>query len=771
MSKQSLNNIIDKWLAARQWKLFLFGLPAVLVFGAFVLTTTIIFIHSANSYQRRYNYLAISMLSKGKFEEARVACLRGLSAAKNDQEVAQWLYYLAVALNGLGNTQQAQVLVRAAAPLDHPGFLQAHLMVARSLLSDTNLTSQAIQTAAANPTNAVAVQLHMAERQLLNALVLDPDSLDVNEALGRFYINTHQLAKSRFYLMKIFSEKPDTALLLAIGADLDNDAPSAISWSDRAMEAFQQNLVKSAPHYNYSDRVGLIQALAIKSKYMGESERQQRVAITNAVPQDSPVVWNWIVHLLLLKGKYAPAMATLDQQMQVNSNAVYSAAIGELCASWAQAIPANQPDASAARLRLVEKGLKNAPNNAPLQLLLVQISQGSDDAGKEAKDLLDQSLAAATGENAAFWEFILWTDARIRGDMVTARAHLQKAAKLAPDNPRIKNDLAFDLSLGSRADQERALQIIQSVVDKYPYDPAIRDTRGQILARLGRNQEAVTDLEYAVLRLPDPVETRRTLAKVYAALGMAPDKAAPDKLADARRLVKLDKFAEALDLLEKANLANPSPAFDSAIADACLSWLQILPPASPERVRLLAKGLASDPGNEELQEQAVQTTHLQGDVGRTAKKLVDQMVAASVGESAAQWHLFMGRDARSRGDLTAARGELQAAYNISPKSPQIQIELAGVLAFGSRSDVEQALQLIQPVVEKFPDDPNFLFTRGKIMVRLGRYQEALPDLEFAAPRLSDQQDARLQLATVYDALGKTKLAEEQRRLAKASKPL
>ena len=147
------------------------------------------------------------------------------------------------------------------------------------------------------------------------------------------------------------------------------------------------------------------------------------------------------------------------------------------------------------------------------------------------------------------------------------------------------------------------------------------------------------------------------------------------------------------------------------------------------------------------------------------------MVAASVGESAAQWHLFLGRDARSRGDLTVARGELQAAYNISPKSPQIQIELAGVLAFGSRSDVEQALQLIQPVVEQFPDDPNFLFTRGKIMVRLGRYQEALPDLEFAAPRLSDQQDARLQLATVYDALGKTKLAEEQRRLAKASKPL
>jgi len=771
MSQKSLNNRIDAWLAARQWKLVFFGLPALLAGFALLLVGIIIFIHPSGGFQERYNRFAKAMLSMGRYEEARVACLRGLADSKNERDTADWLYYLAVALNGLGNTQQAEALVRAAAPLDHPGSLQAHLMVARSLLSDTNLTLQTIREAASNPTNAVAVELHTAEKQLLNALVLDPKSLDVNEALGRFYINTHQLAKARFYLMKIYSAKPDTALLLAIGADMDNDAPSAISWSDRAMLAFQQNLVKSAPLYNYGDRQGLIQALRIKSKYMGEDPGQHRVVITNAVPEDSPLVWNWIVRMLLLNGKFEPAMATLDQQMQVNSNAVYAAAIGDLCASWAQAIPSSQSDASATRLRLVEKGLKNSPNNSALQLLLVQLAQGSDDSGKQARILLDQTKAAATGEAAAFWEFILWTDARIRGDLITAREHLQKAAKLAPDNPRIKNDLAFDLSLGTQADQERGLQIIQSVIDKFPFDPAFRDTRGQILARLGRNQAAVDDLEYASLRLPDPVETRRTLAKVYAALGISSNQASPDILSESRRLVKLDKFADALALLDKASQSNPGPAIDSAIADACLAWIDVLAPTNPDRVRLIAKGLASDPDNESLRAQALQAAHLSGEVGRAAKKLLDQVVAASVGESAAQWHLFLGRDARTHGDLPTARREVQIAYGLSPKSAQIQIELAGLLALGSRPDLEQALQLMQPAVEQFPDNPDFLFIHGKILARLGRYEEALTDLEFAAPRLPDQQEARLQLATVYDALGKPKLAAEQRRLARENKSL
>ena len=58
-------------------------------------------------------------------------------------------------------------------------------------------------------------------------------------------------------------------------------------------------------------------------------------------------------------------------------------------------------------------------------------------------------------------------------------------------------------------------------------------------------------------------------------------------------------------------------------------------------------------------------------------------------------------------------------------------------------------------------------TRGVILARLGRHQEAVADLQFTAAKLANTKEPRLLLAKVYEALGKTKPAEQQRRLAEA----
>ena len=93
------------------------------------------------------------------------------------------------------------------------------------------------------------------------------------------------------------------------------------------------------------------------------------------------------------------------------------------------------------------------------------------------------------------------------------------------------------------------------------------------------------------------------------------------------------------------------------------------------------------------------------------------------------------------------------------------------LAGGSPEDMNRALKLIQSVVEQFPDNPGFRDTRGRVLARLGRNENAAADLEFAAARLANPAEARMALAKVYDALGKKQLAEQQRRLAiNAGKP-
>jgi regulator of sirC expression with transglutaminase-like and TPR domain len=94
--------------------------------------------------------------------------------------------------------------------------------------------------------------------------------------------------------------------------------------------------------------------------------------------------------------------------------------------------------------------------------------------------------------------------------------------------------------------------------------------------------------------------------------------------------------------------------------------------------------------------------------------------------------------------------------------------LATVLAAGSQEDQGHALALIQLVVDAFPDNAEFRNTRGRIFARLGKNQDAVDDLNFAADRLSDAsetKETRLILAKAYDALDKPQLAEQQRRLA------
>ncbi len=83
---------------------------------------------------------------------------------------------------------------------------------------------------------------------------------------------------------------------------------------------------------------------------------------------------------------------------------------------------------------MLEKGLAYEPQHLRLQLLLAEATHATDDTSEAAKKLLEESMAGATGEAAAWWHFVLWTDARIRGDLPTARQHLQAAYKLAPDN-------------------------------------------------------------------------------------------------------------------------------------------------------------------------------------------------------------------------------------------------------------------------------------------------------------------------------------------------
>jgi predicted Zn-dependent protease len=779
-----LSKIINVWVVDRPWRIFALCLPALLAALLAVVVAGVILTRQSAPLQQHYDYLAKRAQATHHFEEARVACLRGLAGAKSDRDRAEWLYSLAQALDGLGQKQDAAALIEQAAPLDRPGYAEAHVLVAGNLLSDTNINEQSIRLAALHPSNAVAQTLQLAERHLLSALALEPASPTANEALGRFYINTHQPAKARGYLLKIAAAKPDVALLLAIIADQQKDAQAAVVWSDRALAAIEQNILNSAPNYNPADRLDLVRALAIKRKYNSTPDSAVRPtpAVASSAPQDSTAMWLGIVQLLLENAKYGPALQTLEdleRQSSAGAGSVYRAPMAHVCAVWANNLPPDQKDGPALRLQLIQKGLTNAPEDLQLQLLLIQAAHATNETALAAKTLLDQRVAAATGEAAAGWHLMLSVDANTRGDWSAERQQLLTAYQLAPQIPLIQNNLAMsELASTNRGDWEQGLKLIEPVVDKHPLVPTYRDTRGQLLARLGRYQEARADLEFSINKIAHPAESRRVLAKVYAALGVATEVSSPAGLAQTspfarlgrvRELMEQNKYAEAVQALDQAMLSGTNQAYATAMADACATWAQSLPRAQHDvRLQLIQKGLNQVPQHAKLRALLLQATHAADASAPAAQKLLDQMVAAAAGESAAEWHLFLGRDARIQGDLPAARRHLQTAYEIAPQNAQIQVELAMVLSAGNQDDLARALELIQPLVDQFPDSAEFHNTRGQILARLGRNPAAAVDLEFAAPRLANPADSaqsRLVLAKVYEALGKAKQAQEQRRLA------
>ena len=762
---------IKKWFARRQWRLLWPSLPAMLAVSLLALVALAVSFthHQHDGLQRRYLRQAGAALAVGNYEAARVASLRGLAAPRTDRERADWLFYLAVSLNGLGQTAEANALLAAAAPLNQPGSPEGHMMVAQSLLNSTNLSPKTLRTA---------------ERHLLNALVVDPGSLAANEMLGRFYINTRKFDRARANLLKIYAAKPDSVLLMAISFDLEKNTNSAVLWADRAIPAIRKNLIKSAAQSSASERLILLQALSIKAKYalLPDSLERAMLSSTNAAPQDAPPVWLDLVRSLVKAEKYSSALETLDHAMIVSPSPVYPPVIADVCAAWVGKFPRNQ---NAERLKVIQKGLANAPRNLKLRWLLIQATHARDDSGAVAQKTLATEIAAVTGQSAAWWQFLIATDCRGRGDLPAAHQHLQTAYEQAPAIPEIQNDMASELLSGNPQDLARALKLIQTALEKFPDNPTFRDTRGRVLAKLGRNAEAAADLGFAATYLTgaDAKETITLLAQVNAAMGKKPTllpKAAAalddlqKRLNQVHNLLTEGKYAAALDALDQGIAINPNPIYAAAMAEACATAVEKIPPTQKDgpagRLRLIQKGLDKVPEHPKLRAMLLQATYASTEAAPTAKKMLDKLVSASTGDSAAGWQLLLGQESRSHGDAAAARQHFQTACKLAPYLTQAKYELAAILTTGTRLDWEQGVQLMNAVVDEFPTRTDYRQMRGLLLFRLGRNEEAVADLKLAVESTPHSSEVRLALAKAYDALGKTQLAEQQRRLAKIGSP-
>jgi predicted Zn-dependent protease len=184
------------------------------------------------------------------------------------------------------------------------------------------------------------------------------------------------------------------------------------------------------------------------------------------------------------------------------------------------------------------------------------------------------------------------------------------------------------------------------------------------------------------------------------------------------------------------------------------------------RIALIQRGLECAPQNDTLLRHLIALTHLEGPEADSARETLRKMLAE--GRATAVLHLALGLDAWQHGQPAEARKHLALAYENAPQLPYVANNMAMILTVGDKPDLPRALTIIESVLERFPNNPNFRETRGEILARSGRPRDAIADLEFALPLLPSKRATHKALAEAYRGLGLRDLAAEHERLADSS---
>jgi Flp pilus assembly protein TadD len=127
-------------------------------------------------------------------------------------------------------------------------------------------------------------------------------------------------------------------------------------------------------------------------------------------------------------------------------------------------------------------------------------------------------------------------------------------------------------------------------------------------------------------------------------------------------------------------------------------------------------------------------------------------------------------DAAARGQAEEARRHCEQAYKLAPHLAGSANNLAWMLAHADPPDLPQALTLVNGALERVPGNASFLDTRGHVLAKMGRWQEALADLELVLRERPDNPALHRILAECYRHLGQQEMAAEHQRLSTAKAP-
>jgi tetratricopeptide (TPR) repeat protein len=442
------------------------------------------------------------------------------------------------------------------------------------------------------------------------------------------------------------------------------------------------------------------------------------------------------------------------------------------------------------------------PTNPELMLHLARVCQARGEQARAAKELeravsvLTQRMRERPDEPS--FRFRLAEALTLQGKFADAAHILRQGAALFPREPfamqlaRVSVQWARAMGDAPAAGGLSRQQVVGpsiALVEELPDSSEKFIQLYRLYAALGDPQLA----ERQLLRLAQQApELRVELARLYAQRGV-PGKAietAQAALEEFRGRLRLNPannearflaadaalvlrdYPTAAILLGEGWEATRTRSFATALASVYVQWYDAeshTPRAGPDdRLDLLRQALVVDPWNVDALRRLLVLGR--GDTAQAARAraLVQNLLVQ--GEAPAIAHLYLGTDLIEQGKILAAQKHFEQAFQLDPQMPDVANKLAWALANSNPPQLARAFQLANSAVGRQPAQVSFRYTRGFILTRLMRWQEALRDLEFCLPAMKDNPTLHQMLAEVYEQIGQPEVAEKHRRLGAATPP-
>ncbi len=240
-------------------------------------------------------------------------------------------------------------------------------------------------------------------------------------------------------------------------------------------------------------------------------------------------------------------------------------------------------------------------------------------------------------------------------------------------------------------------------------------------------------------------------------------------LAVAQNQVFLKKYQDAVRTLnlgvQRAKANRDKVKLNQAMGDAMVAWVNSLDETpqttSKQRLRvlqMLEAALRYAPNNPRV------LTMVADKVLATANEDDEEIEAIRQalvsGTSPGISHFLKGTAALMNDDTEKATRHLKIAAELMPRSAAILNNLAVAMTLRPDGDMDQALKLSNSAIEQaHRPTPHFYETRGQILLRMKKFESAIPDLERALQVVSLAPNAHRALAECYKSLGEDGIAE------------